>query len=389
MPRKSFEVAVEPAVLIWARESIGLSRTDVAKSKYLDVSEDLVSRWESGEKRPTIEQLEKLAKKYKRPLAAFLLPEPPTELPLPSDYRRFPSDTKPPLSPKTLLAIRRARRLQSVAGELSADLGRTVIPTVARLDEAENPETAAKRVRKHLGIEVETQLEWANERRALDNWRDIVESSGVLVARASMPLKEERIRAFSLAQPEPPIIVLNSQDALNGRIFSLFHEYAHILLGSGGICSVEEVDEETERFCNRFAAAFLLPEADLKEHPLTQKLVSSRSSPAAVDEALGQLAKAFKVSPEAALLRMVTLRLIARAVYERWREEQEEWEPIRRGGRGRNMPTECIRKNGVSFLSLVFEAQRRDRITHSDVADYLGVRTKHFGEIEQRIAEKA
>lgn len=389
MSRKSFEVSVEPAVLKWARESIGLSRTDVAK--HFDVTEDLVSRWESGKKRPTIKQLEKLATKYKRPLAALFLPAPPTEPPLPTDFRSFPGDTKPPLSPKALLAIRRARRLQSVAEALAGGSGRRIILTVETLDEAENPETAAKRVRKHLGIEVERQLGWANGRQALDNWRDTVESSGVLVSRASIPLEEESIRAFSLAEPEPPIIVLNSQDSVNGRIFSLFHEYAHVLLGSGGICSVEETDVQTERFCNRFAAAFLLPEPDLKEHPLTQELLRSQSSHTDFYEALRQLAEAFKVSPEVAFLRMVTVRLVARAVYERWREEQEgrEWEPIRRGRRGRNMARECIRKNGPSFVSLVLEAQRSDRITHSDVADYLGVRTKHFGEIEQLLAEKA
>lgn len=388
MPRRSFEVPVEPGVLIWARKTIGLSPADVAKR--LNVLEDLVNRWESGEARPTLKTLEKLADYYKRPLAAFFLPTAPVELPLPSDYRRFPSGTRPPLSRKTLLAIRRARRLQSVAGELAADLGRRLIPTLERLDEAENPETAAKRVRKQLGIEVETQLGWTNERRALDNWRDTVEDFGVLVSQTSIPLEGEKIRAFSLAEPEPPIIVLNSQDSARARMFSLFHEYAHILLGSGGICSMEQVDEQTERFCNRFAAAFLLPEADLRQHSLTQKLLRSQSSPGDLDEVLGQLASAFKVSKEAVLLRMVTLRLLRRAVYARWREEQEakEW-PERKAGFSGDKAKQCIRNNGASFVSLVLEAQKRDRITHSDVADYLGVKTKHFGEIGQLVAQKA
>ncbi len=388
MPRESFHVEVEPEVLVWARETIGLSRTDIAKR--FNVTEDLVSGWESGESKPTIKTLEELAKVYKRPLAAFFLPTAPVELPLPSDYRRFPSGTRPPLSRKTLLAIRRARRLQSVAGELAADSGRRLIPRVERLDETENPETAAKRVREQIGIGAARQLAWADEYQALNNWRDAVEDFGVLVSQTSIPLEGERIRAFSLAEPEPPIIVLNSQDSARPRVFSLFHEYAHILLGSGGICSMEEVDEQTERFCNRFAAAFLLPGADLRQHSLTQKLLRSQSSPGDLDEVLGQLASAFKVSKEAVLLRMVTLRLLRRAVYARWREEQEakEW-PQRRGGFRRDMAKECIRKNGASFVSLVLQAQRRDRITHSDVADYLGVKTKHFGEIEQLVAQKA
>ncbi len=387
MPRRSFEVPVEPGVLIWARETIGLSPADVAKR--LNVSEDLVNRWECGERKPTVKTLEKLAVAYKRPLAAFFLPAAPVELPLPSDYRRFPSDTKEPLSPKTRLAIRRARRLQSIAAELAATLNRRGTMTMGGLEASEDPETAANKVREGLRVGIETQLAWRDARHALNSWRDVVEESGVLVSQTA--ISRERIRAFCLAEPQPPIIVLNSRHSVTGRIFSLFHEYAHILLGSGGICTMEEADEQTEIFCNHFAGAFLVTERDFREHSLTGNLVSSPSFPHDFDDALYQLAKAFKVSREVILRRMLILGLVEKSVYERKRREWEarEWQQEGAGGRGRDMARECIGKNGARFVSLVLEAHRRDRITYSDVADYLGVRTKHFGEIEQLIAQKA
>ena len=78
MPHKSLEVSVEPKVLIWARKSIGRNIEEVAKR--LKVSENTVASWELGQKKPTLVQLEKLAKTiYKRPLAAFFLPSPPAE----------------------------------------------------------------------------------------------------------------------------------------------------------------------------------------------------------------------------------------------------------------------------------------------------------------------
>jgi len=320
MPRKSFEVSVEPAVLIWARESIGLSRTDISKS--LDVREEQVSRWESGEKRPTIKQLEKLANVYKRPLAALFLPAPPIEPPPLTDFRSFPRDTKPPLSPKTLLSIRRARRLQSIASELAKSLDREITVTTSRINLSQNPEIVAKNVREELGIDIETQLDWRRDYDALNNWRGAVEASGVLVSQMSMPLKEERIRAFSLTEPEPPVIVLNSQDSATGRIFSLFHEYAHILLGNSGMCNMKEggglsqTGQKTEKFCNHFAGAFLVPEEDLVAHKLTDELVESVSSPDRFDETLRQLAKGFKVSQEVILRRTVILGLVGQAVYQ-------------------------------------------------------------------------
>jgi len=388
MPRKSFEVSVEPAVLIWARESMSFSRADVAK--HFDVTEDLVSRWESGGKRPTIKQLEKLATKYKRPLAAFFLPAAPTELPLPPDYRSFPTDTKPPLSPKTLLAIRRARRLQSLASELARSLDREITVTTGRISLSQDPESVAENVRERLAIGIEAQLEWGGEYDALNNWREAVEGSGVLVSQMAMPLEKERIRAFSLTEPEPPIIVLNSQDAVTARIFSLFHEYAHVLLGNSGICNMGEADEQTEIFCNHFAGAFLVPEEDLVAHELTRALMSSISSPDRLDETLYQLAKGFKVSQEVVLRRTVILGLVQRSVYDEKREEWEvkEWQHKRTGGGGRDMARECTRKNGRRFVSLVLDAHREERITYSDVADYLGVRTKHLSDIERLVGSK-
>jgi len=72
MPRKSLEVVVEPRVLIWARKSIGMNIEEVAKR--LNTGQDTVSKWESGQKKPTLIQLEKLARTiYQRPLAAFFL----------------------------------------------------------------------------------------------------------------------------------------------------------------------------------------------------------------------------------------------------------------------------------------------------------------------------
>jgi len=50
MPHKSFEVYVEPKVLVWARESMGRNIEEVANR--LHVSNDLVKRWESGGKKP-------------------------------------------------------------------------------------------------------------------------------------------------------------------------------------------------------------------------------------------------------------------------------------------------------------------------------------------------
>ena len=75
---ESIEAIIKPELLIWARKSAGLTLADAAKKA--QVSEDKLNEWETGKSRPSISQLRKLGKVYKRPIAVFYLPEPPKPL---------------------------------------------------------------------------------------------------------------------------------------------------------------------------------------------------------------------------------------------------------------------------------------------------------------------
>lgn len=388
MPRKSLEAIVEPRVLIWARESIGMNIEGVAKR--LNTSEDTVRKWESGQKKPTLIQLEKLARTiYKRPLAAFFLPEPPEEPPLPEDFRTLPRDKRKPFSPKTRLAIRRARRLQSLAIELANSLNREITPKIERTDLSDNPEVAASRTRKQLGVEIPMQFSWKNEASALNEWKKTVEKRGVLVFQLGIPLEETR--GFSLIEGKFPAIVLNLSDEINGRIFSLFHEYGHLLLNGSGICDMgDEVylsdeNKSIERFCNHFAGAILVPKDVLINHKLIKSSGYRSHWP---DKILKELARGFKVSQEVILRRLVILDLADKDFYKR---KHEEWgtPPSRGGGRGgRNLPKECVQNNGAPFVSLVLESHKKEKITYSDVADYLAIRLKHLSKVERFVRGK-
>jgi hypothetical protein len=50
--------------------------------------------WESNKKRILLPALERLATVYRRPLATFFLPEPPEGLPLPTDFRTSPHESR-------------------------------------------------------------------------------------------------------------------------------------------------------------------------------------------------------------------------------------------------------------------------------------------------------
>ncbi len=96
MSSKSFNVSVEPTVLVWARESIGMTIDEVAK-KIKDTTAKTVKNWEKGKEKPTFAQIERLSFIYKRPLSAFLLSAPPIEPPFPTDFRTLSTNKKKPI----------------------------------------------------------------------------------------------------------------------------------------------------------------------------------------------------------------------------------------------------------------------------------------------------
>lgn len=387
----SVEIPVAPDVLIWARESIGKTIEEVATQ--LNVSEETIKSWEMGTERPTLNFVKALTRSYKRPLAVFFLPERPKELSSPHDFRTLPGENVLPISSKTRLAMRRARRLQSIATELIDDSD-SFYTNIESAKLSDDPEALASKIRKALGVTFSIQSSWKKDSEAMDQWKNSVERLGILVFQMSFPLEDAR--AFSFTDGGIPVIVLNAKDALAARIFSLFHELGHILLNEGGICdpSKGQIEENAlhslpskqakslEAFCNYFAGALLISKNDLSNHRLTNGRDSSYKWP---DRTLGSLAKDFRASKEVVLRRLLILGLTTREFYQlkhdAWKNIEKNSKPIK--GVKRNIPKECFQQNGAPLISLVLESYRNERITTGDVADYLGIRVKYIPGVEK------
>jgi Zn-dependent peptidase ImmA (M78 family)/transcriptional regulator with XRE-family HTH domain len=260
---------VQPKMLKWARESIGKPLADVARALKRPAEE--IDAWERGDKAPTYVQLERLAYEvYKRPLAAFFLPEPPQEKGPESDFRTLPEEDLQMLLPDTYLKIRQARAYQAVLRELFSDVSPSSNPIWRAIELSENAsvEKQAARLRTLLGISLEEQGKWSNDDLALKQWRFAVESGGVFVFKNA--LAQKSISSFCLSDEQFPIIYLNNSTTKTRQIFSLFHELAHILLRMNGLSKsgenyIEELpkrEQKIEKFCNALAAEILIPAAD-------------------------------------------------------------------------------------------------------------------------------
>jgi Zn-dependent peptidase ImmA (M78 family) len=201
----------------------------------------------------------------------------------------------------------------------------------------------------------------------------------------------DEARGFSLMGEGIPVIVLNARDSLRAQTFSLFHECAHLMLNNFGVCDMKEGKHisaevsKVEQFCNHLAGALAVPATLLQVHPeVAQLRPNSRVS----DEVLATLSIHFKVSQEVTLRRLVMIGKASKEWYNSRRRQWEKEYKKQQGGRS-NPPQKCIRENGTTFVSLVFDALRDNRITYRDVADYLGVRVKYLPKVEQLVGQMA
>jgi Zn-dependent peptidase ImmA (M78 family) len=382
MPGKSFNVSVEPDVLIWARESIGMS-IDAVTKKIRGVTINTIKEWEKKGSviKPTFAQIETLSKLYKRPLSAFLLPTPPKDTSFPRDFRTFPTDEKKMLNPKTYLAIRKARRFQYSAIELMKEFGEESKKLSIKANLSDNPEALAEKVRIQFEVKEPPRFTYVTKELALEEWIKLLESKGILVFQISITMNKE-IRGFSFADEDAPAIVVRRSDETSAKIFTLFHELAHLLLREGGICDLEESDILQERFCNHFAGAFLVPRDKLLNHAIVKTNMRTREWP---EHFLRDIARDFNVSKEVILRRLLILRLTTQDYY---LKKHKEWiakykEPFGRGKRDEIKI--CLKERGKKYTSMVFDAYDRRKIDEMRAADYLGVTSDKIPKVKEAI----
>jgi Zn-dependent peptidase ImmA (M78 family)/transcriptional regulator with XRE-family HTH domain len=383
---KRVEALVRPKLLVWARESAGFSQEEAAKKA--QVKAERLASWEEGERRPTLPQLRKLSGVYKRPLAVFYLSKPPEDFQAMHDFRRLPGQVAGLESPMLRLEVRKARYRRQVAIDLFKALDNEPARFALRGKLADGAESLAQKARATLGVTREQQATWSTPHEALNGWRTAVERLGILVFQAS-GIQVSEMRGFSLAELQLPVIVVNIKDHPHGRLFSLLHELAHLILHQEGLCDLAEdprrtpEDHRIEVFCNQVAGSILMP----REWVLQEAIVREHRAPSWTDEDLVHLSRTYRVSREAMLRRLLVLDKTSEAFYrEKRRELLEEYETSREPKKGFAPPDrKAVSLVGPSFVRLVLNSFYQEKITSSDVSDYLEVKLKWLPRIEEAV----
>ncbi|WP_169336400.1 helix-turn-helix domain-containing protein [Archaeoglobus sulfaticallidus] len=368
-------VRLNPDVLKWLREISGYSIEEVAEKLKIEVEKlELI---EEGKLGPTFTLIRDLSKIYKVPVAAFFLPK-PREIPMPKDYRFIPG-RESKFDKETLLVFRKVRGLQKVAKELIENLGYTIEPHIERVSLKDKPEKIAEKYREEFGLTEELQAEFKDASAMFKYLRQKIEELNIFVFQYGMPVKDAR--GFTLTDDFPIIITVNSKDLYKPRIFTLMHEFGHVLLGES-VVDIPNIAIPTtnivERWCNEFAASFLLPK------DVAIKVFGENRSSLTSKRTLGRLSGRYKVSKHMLLYTMFKLNYISLKEYE---EFKKRFKPSSYRGSGGPPPEVRIMSElGDKYLKLVVQNYKNNLISYSAALETIpSVKTRTFNKLLEQV----
>lgn len=378
---KTSPIPFNPKAFAWARNWRSRSYEEAANS--LAVEPEQIAAWEKGLEVPTLRQARKLAEVYRRPFLEFFFTDLPDDkhTTLVPDFRLH-SGVKKPTEDRDLTEIQEwAEETRRNAIDLFEILGEEVpvLPDSLSATLATDVEKAALAARKAIDFTIEQQLALkSSERRLLPGiLRHKIELLGVLIVKES-DLARFGARGLCVYLSPLPIVIF-SAEAPSAQAFTITHEFAHVLLKQSAISGAGPGKDATtsaarvERWCNNFAAAFLIPETALAarwQRP-------ARPEASIEEDRLRNLADQFGVSRHAMLLRLVDLHYVDASFYwsvmrPKFLAEEANYKapPMRPkyyGSRYRS-------SKGDLYTGLVLEAWSTGRLTNHNAAEFMGIK---------------
>ena len=384
MPR-SIKLPFIPSSLRKLRDIAGCTEEEAARRVRKDV--ETIRKWESDDhdELPTYAQANQLSKLYRYDVLMCLREIPshirPPEMP---DFRTL--DSNGAIASDFSRNLRWLLRTMEIRQEFIREYGPywelkhqdwVGSETIDSVD----PETLATKMRDMLDIDIASQRSFRSISDALKAWITAFnDKAGVFVCQTSNQggngIELTEMRGLSLADSSAPFIVVNSKDAEAGRIFTLFHELAHLWIGQPGISGTagpraragNNGTHNIESFCDEVAANALMPEADFdaRWHEHDDNDLSG---------AVDAMAREFRVSRDAVAIRAAKLSLISWARYAqlrvKFRSELSSTKP--RGGGG-NYYLAHRRNLGAKYVRLVIATWLDQQIGIKEAAYFLDIR---------------
>lgn len=284
------------AVLSHIRSKRGYSISSAAEQAH--IAEARLQEIESGEDTPSRSELSKLAHTYAVPRSLFFSKRLPDLTGPPVDFRTR-RNRPAQLSGEGVRALELTRQIQRYAEEIiqhdSSVFKTQKLPKIHRNDPIEK---SVETIRSILSLgdpsDFKTDTSYHNFIRTR------IENLGIFCLYLSFGSSTPIGFCLSVGSSVPIITVNKRHQTVPSRIFTLLHEFVHLLLGEDGVSDPYNRTNSTERYCNKIAACVLAPEETFK--PFAQQVLQDRTRATLSD--IAPIARRFWLSDQATALRL-------------------------------------------------------------------------------------
>jgi len=360
-------VTINPELLRWARERARRTVQDLATPF------PKLDRWERGDERPTLKQVERFAKAVHAPIGYLFLPEPPVEsLPIP-DFRAAENVYSGHPTPDLLDTIYICQQRQEWYRDFARSAGEGSLAFVGSAHIKSAAVSTAMTIRQALRFDIEERGRMPTWTDALRRFIEQADALGILVMCSGVVLNNNRrhldpdeFRGFAMADDLAPLVFVNGADTKAAQMFTLAHELAHIWLGQSAISDAQALllpDLEVERWCNQVAAELLVPLALLR---------NEYDEFADLGDEVGRLARRFKVSTLVILRRIHDVGgLTSEELWKAYKQELAKLRAFPRGSGGDFYLTQAARVS-KRFARALVESTLEGQTLHRDAFRMLG-----------------
>ena len=383
MSGRRLQITLQPDVLRWARERAKLQPEELAKKMGVKRHERVLE-WERDGV-ISVAQVDKLAKCTYTPLGFLYSKEPPDDrLPI-ADFRT--REGTPPPSPDLLDTVYLMQRRQAwMRDELIKD-GVEPLGFVGAYGLDSQPRHVASAMREVLQLPGGWAQAEGTKNDALRRLRSRFDAVGVLVCfngvvgnNTRRKLDPKEFQGFALADEYAPLIFVNNADFRAAQIFTLAHELAHLFIAKTGVSTLEALQpspDDTEKFCDKAAAEFLVPAEELRAF-------WSRSG---TNNPLQAVATKFKVSSIVAARRALDLKLISTdTFFNFYRANAKEWDGNQpREDDGGNFWNTQKWRIGPRFATAIVRAVKEERTLYREAYNLTGLRGDTFEDMPEKL----
>ena len=352
------EVNINANILTWAIDRAGYELHEFAEKM------PRVSAWISGEKAPTVKQLEKFSKKVHLPFGYLFLPEPPKEkLPIPFFRTNGIQTDKVSVNvyDSILLLQQRQNWLKDYLNENNFDQ----LKFVGSFKNSQDVSAIVNSIRTVLGLTEDWARHFRTWKETLNHLVEVIEDKGIITVfngvvenNTSRPIEVDECRGFVLVDEIAPFMFVNNSDGKAAQLFTIVHELAHIWTGhSAGFDfrTLQPANDPIEILCDKVAAEFLVPENAFNDHWGNNPNISNSS-------------RYFKVSEIVIARRALDTGKITKAQFFAFYEQYKNREFVKKQnqGSGGDFYATARKRISITFASHVNNAVNTGQLLYRD-----------------------